>query len=131
MRSFTTTELTRMQSSQETAMQDTCQVLAYSSTTDAYNNPVPTWTPGAAIACGLEHLDPEEVQDTGLVPLIEARVRLPLDTALDALGRDRIRVTHRYGAALVTAQEFEIVGPPRRGPSGLVVDLHTVVLPEE
>jgi hypothetical protein len=42
--------------------------------------------------------------------------------------RDVIRVTYRYAAA-VTTEYFDVVGPPRRGPSGLYVDLSTTVAP--
>lgn len=101
-------------------MQDTCRILAYSASSDGYGNPDPSYTPGAATPCGVEHVDPREVAGTGEVPLIDARIRLPLETALDE--RDRIQVTHRYGEELTSAQVFEIAGPVKRGPSGLVVE---------
>lgn len=104
-------------------MQDTCLILAYSSTTDTYGNPVAYYAPGDATSCGLEHVNPREVQASGEVPVIQARLRLPIDTSIDE--RDRVQITHRYGGA-VTAQTFEIVGPVKRGPSGIVLNLRMV-----
>jgi len=126
MRTFTTTEIDRLQNAQEAAMQDLCVRLVYSADADDYGNPAPTYSTGAnvALACGLEHVSPAEVQSTGAVPVIDARLRLPVDTVLDE--RDRIRVTYRYGEAMTSPQDFEIIGPVRRGPSGLVLDLKLV-----
>ena len=124
MQAFTSTELSRMQSAQEAAMQDTCVVQVYSESADAYNNPEASYADGSAIDCGVEHVNPDEVQESGEVPTIDVRIRLPLDTTIDV--RDRIKVTHRYGSALATAQVFEIEGPVQRGPSGLVVGCRKV-----
>jgi hypothetical protein len=134
MRSFGSAELSRLQSTQESAMQDRAVRLMYQETADDYGNPSPHYqTMGgeefpldfpaayADLICGLEHLNPEEMQNTGEVPRITARLRLPIDTVIDE--RDRIQMTHRYGVPLDTEQVFEIVGPVRRGPSGLVLDL--------
>jgi hypothetical protein len=105
-------------------MQDTCRIGVYSASPDAYNNPEAVYDySGAAVACGLEHLNPNELQGTGEVPVIEARLRLPLTTSVKET--DRIRVTHRYGGD-VAGEDYEIVGPARRGPSGLVLDLRRV-----
>lgn len=124
MRAFTDTELERMRAAQEAAMQDRCYVLAYSATADSYGNPTATYTAGDELTCGLELVSPREAQGTGEVPLIQAKLRLPITTAIDP--RDRIQVTTRYGEALTTAQEFEIVGPVEQGPSGLVLNLRVV-----
>lgn len=124
MRVFTPTELSRLQAAQESAMQDTCTIQVYSSMLDAYGNPKPVHRDAYESECGLEHLDPVEVQATGAVPIIDAKLRLPLDTELDV--RDRIKITHRFGVELLTPQIFEIAGPPERGPSGLVLSLKVV-----
>ena len=110
-----------MRSVQDGAMQDTCRVLAYSSTPDAYNNPEASYTPGSEMPCGLEMISPDELQASGHVPVIDAHIRLPIGTTLDT--RDRIQVTKRYGETLDTALTFEIAGPAKRGPSGLYLDL--------
>ena len=125
MRAFTTGELDRLQDTQEGAMQDVCQILVYSSTADDYNNPVPAHAVGVdqadqEVACGVQHVAPTEEMASGEVPVISVVIRLALDTTLDE--RDRIKVTHRFGVLLDTAQVFEIEGPVKRGPSGLVVN---------
>lgn len=124
MRAFTATELARLRATQEAAMQDVCVVQAYSSEPDEYGNPTVTYTDGDEIACGLWPLSPSEKQGTGEVPEITARVRLPITTTVGT--HDRIEVLQRFGEELTTAQVFEVVGPERRGPSGLVVDLRLV-----
>ena len=124
MRDFSAGELERMRDTQEAAMQDTCRVLAYSSIDDTYNYPVPSYAAGDAMDCGLEMVDPEEIQGEGQVPEIDARIRLPLGTTYGP--KDRIEVTHRYGEALTKSLVFEIVGLARHGPTGLVLDLRLV-----
>lgn len=129
MRAFTSTELSRMRSTQESAMQDVCRIGAYRGSTDGYGNPDTSspetlWTYGEEQVCGLEHARPRETQASGDVPLIDARLRLPIDTTIDE--RDRIRIEQRYGEALSGAQVFEIVGPVKRGPSGLVLGLRLI-----
>ena len=90
MRHFTTTELTRMRSTQDGAMQDTCRIGAYTSTDDAYNLPSVTYVYGNTVVCGLDLLRPDEQHASGEVPVIHAKLRLPLATTIDE--RDRIRV---------------------------------------
>lgn len=102
-------------------MQDRCRIGAYRSTLDGYNNPVAEYVYGELTACGLQLVRPDEVQGSGEVPEIGVELRLPLGTTLDT--KDRIMVTHRYGEALETSQIYEVVGPVKRGPSGLVVRL--------
>lgn len=102
-------------------MQDTCIIQAYSATPDTYGDPVPTYTDGAAIACGFDPTGGRESWRPDMTALhVDATVRLPIATTLDT--RDRIKITKRFGVA-ITAIVFEIVGLPQRGPSGLVVEL--------
>ena len=122
MRHFSKTELKRMQGTQAGAMQDVCRVYAYSSAPDAYGNPSPTYTAGSPVVCGFKPTS-REVQGSGEVDMVDAKLRLPIATTLDS--RDRIEVTHRYGVA-ITPEMYEVFGPPERGPSGLVVDLKLV-----
>lgn len=124
MRAFTAIELSRMQAAQESSMQDECRIGEYRSTADGYGNPSAEYVYGERVACGLELISPDEQQGTGEVPVIDARLRLAYDTSLDP--RDRIEVISRYGTELDDALVFEIVGPPKRGPSGLVLDLRLV-----
>lgn len=123
MRAFTTGELSQMQGTQEGAMQDRCKILSYSSSADSYGNPSASYTAGSEITCGLELVNPDEVQESGEVPVIDAVLRVALGTTIDE--RDRVQVTQRYGST-ITAQTYEVVGPVRRGPSGLRVGLALV-----
>ena len=124
MRHFTATELTRMRSTQDGAMQDTCRIGAYTSVDDAYNLPSVIYVYGDEVVCGLDLISPTEQQASGEVPIIDAKLRLPIGTTIDE--RDRIRIEQRYNEALTTPQVFEIEGPVDRGPSGLVLDLRLV-----
>ena len=124
MRHFTSAELTRMRSTQDGAMQDTCRVGSYQATDDAYNLPSVTYVYGETVTCGLELVTPAEEHASGEVPVINARLRLPIGTSIDE--RDRIRIEQRYNESLTTPQVFEIQGPVKRGPSGLVLDLRLV-----
>lgn len=112
-------ELTSMQVAQVDHMNDTCIIRAYGSTTDENNMPKPTYAAGAPMACGFRARTPKEVLQRAEVAMSDGDVRLPVGTTLDR--RSRIRITHRYGQALSPAQDYEIVGEPLRGPSGLVV----------
>lgn len=115
-----------MQATNVGAMQDTCVVQRYSRTLDTYGEPVPTYTDGAAIACGVEMTTGKENRRGDmLVEHIDATLRLPIATTLQAA--DRIKVTYRFGAAAL--QVYEIVGEIRRGPSGLRVDVREVTPP--
>ncbi len=121
MRVFTATDLARMRTSQEGAMQDECEILEYSSVSDGYGNPRARYTAIGTLACGFRHMRPREVLDTGQLAMIDAELRLPVETQIGT--HDRIRMTKRYGERLATAEVYEIVGPKQRGPSGLVLSL--------
>lgn len=121
MQAFTATVLSRMRATQEGAMQDECEILEYSSVDDAYGNPKPRHTAIATVACGFRHVRPREVLDTGELAMIDAELRLAIDTQIGT--HDRVRVTKRFGETLETAEVYEVVGPTQRGPSGLVLSL--------
>jgi len=89
-----------------------------------YNLPQSEYRWGGYISLGVEMLDPDEVQDTGDVPLVEATIRLPISTEIAP--RDRVRVSYRHGERLDVAEEYEVIGPPQRGPTGLVVGCRIV-----
>ena len=124
MRVLTALELQHLQATQDGAMQDTGCIMAYGEVDDAWGNPETFYTAGAALACGFRPLTPREIQQAGLVPTIAGKLRLPVATVLDP--RDRIRITKRYGTTLVPPQDYEVVGPVERGPSGIVVNLQAV-----
>lgn len=116
-------ELATLKRAQEDHMMDTCVRLVYAAATnDAYGLPNATYTPAAtSLTCGLNESPSREMMNQ--VAGVEAALRLPAGTTLDV--RDRLRLTHRFGTA-VTNVDYEIVGLPRLGPSGLVVPIRRV-----
>lgn len=122
--SFSSTELAGLQTAQQAHMMDTCTVDVYTDAgADAYNNPNPTWVAGAEQPCGFMTTKDDEGNEAGHVPVRDARVRLPISASVTS--KDRITITKRHGVA-VTAVTYAVVGTPKRGPSGLVVDLELV-----
>jgi hypothetical protein len=127
MRDFTTDELSRMQTAQQNAMQDTCVILTRTAgAADAYGYPAETWSAATTTACGIDEHAQDEAMGDGEVVMVDAVIRLPI--ALDGTfdGSDRVQVTHRFGVALDAAVTYEIMGNPERGPSGLVLNLQKV-----
>jgi len=121
VRYFTATELERMQGTQDSAMQDTCQIGVYSRTFDSFGEPVPLYTYGTAIVCGFDPTGGVEDWRRDMTALnINATVRLPINTVVDV--RDRIKIITRFGES-ITPLTFEVVQFAQRGPSGLVLQL--------
>jgi hypothetical protein len=57
----------------------------------------------------------------------DAQLRLPINTVIS--GVDRVRITHRFGVMLLNiGVEYELIGEPMRGPSGLVLKLRSTEL---
>ena len=125
MRVFTSTELDRMQIAQDAAMMDRCDLLVKFETdrVDQYGAPVFEWVSGATVACGL-YLRASQEMINAETHLYDAMLRLPINTRIGHI--DRVRVTHRFGLLQLTPLEFDLVGDPRPGPSGLVINLRTV-----
>lgn len=122
---FSGDELTGMQEAQEAHMMDTCVLMRYSEALDSINHPVPTWTDGPSVMCGLDMTGGTEQRGSQRVVVRwDAVIRLPLDTQLDL--RDRIRITHRFGQPLASGLVYEIDGPEQKGPSGMIVPLKKV-----
>jgi hypothetical protein len=121
MRHFTTTELARMQLTQDDAMQDKCTHLVYTIVTNKYGLPSESWVEGDTLICGLDIMVKPEAMGESDVPMLDAKLRLPLNSFISA--QDRIEITHRFGVQLDISEKYEIVSNPDRGPSGLVLDL--------
>ena len=121
---FTTGELAALETDQEAHMMDTCTIGAYRAVPDGYGIPTPTYTAGSAIICGLNENVRQEVQSRGEVVMVDAVLRLPVGTVVDS--RDRITITHRFGGELTVKPVYNIIGNPRRGASGLLLNLALV-----
>ena len=128
MSSFSSDVLARMQATQESAMQDECQLWSYTegslddygrSSSDPYS--LLTTTP-----CGYKPDNKGEAMGKGQVVLTAGELRLPVSIEDSLTQTARIKLTKRFGVALTTPLTFNIVGNPERGPSGLVLKLERV-----
>ena len=121
---FTTDELAALETDQEAHMMDICTIGAYRAVPDGYGIPTPTYTAGSPTICGLNENVRQEVQSRGEVVMVDAVLRLPIGTAVDS--RDRITITHRFGGEWTVKPVYNIIGNPRRGASGLLLNLALV-----
>jgi hypothetical protein len=125
LRVLQTGELTRLRSAQQAAMMDTVVRLVYREpAVNEYGMAIGEWADDAELACGYDGKAIKEVMVGTQVVLTDARLRLPIGTTLD--NRDRFRVTNRFGEILANPPTYEILGEPRQGPSGLLLDLRLV-----
>ena len=118
---FSTSDLAFMQATQEAHMMDECTIDVY--TEGAANElglPGVSYVSGVAVKCGFEPVKPEDGVGAADVPMLDAKLRLPVSTSITP--HDRVTVTSRFGVA-VTSVTFEVVGEVKRGPSGLWLDL--------
>jgi len=123
MSAVSTAQMASMRAGFEATMHDMGIVCPYTGTTTATspepNNPVSWDYTGTAITMGLD-MDSRAKYPGSMVPAdAEGRIRLPHGTAIDQ--RARIRVTERNGAELSPAWEFEVLGLPRAGMTGIQV----------
>ncbi len=125
---FTTKELGTFQSTQESAMQDTCIIANPSTTEDGYNWPVETWNfaNGTESVCGYKPTTKPEGQADTQVAMFDAVVRLPLSRESLITSTTRVKITKRYGVTLTTQPIYKVISGAERGPSGLVVKLERV-----
>lgn len=123
MSALSTAEMTAMRADFEETMHDRCIVCPYSGsakrTGPEPNDPASWDYSGAAIACGLDMDSKSKFYGSQIPADAEGRIRLPHGTDIDQ--RARIRVTERNGAALAEAWEFDVLGLPRIGMTGVQV----------
>jgi hypothetical protein len=124
---FSDVELDGLRLVQQEHMPDTCLIGRRQSTRNQLNERVDTWAWGAPQPCGLgpsrTFLNEDRTAEM-TVTRDDRELRLPQSCDIDA--ECRIRITHRYGRALVSPDEFDVQGNPHVGPSGLVVNLRRV-----
>ena len=128
MRSFTPGELSRFQTTQQSAMQDTCIIANPSTSDDSYNWPAETWdfANGTESICGYKPTTKEEGQTDSQVAMFDAELRLPLSRDSLIASTTRIKITKRFGVTLSTQPVYKVISGAGRGPSGLVVKLELV-----
>jgi hypothetical protein len=121
---FSAGELAAMQATQEAHMMDTCVIQVFTAgARNAAGIKAVSYVDGSAIACGFHIKTVADQLEATKVKTTKPELRLPLATVVT--GKDRIKLTHRYGVA-ITAEIYQIVGEPKRGPSGLVLELERV-----
>lgn len=128
---FPVGDLTRMQAAQEAHMPDTCHRAVHSSSTNAYNEVVSTWTENVTdIPCGIEQGSgrvAEEIEAEKTLVTYDAVIRLPISQAEVWDVRDRLILTKRFGSG-ITPITYDIASPIQRGPSGIRLLLKKVVV---
>ena len=124
---LTASELAAMQSTQVAAMLDRCRVLTPSQTTGEFGQESISYTPGDEIPCGFEAGTAARGGSVaGLVVELSARLRLRLTDGAAVTPDYRIELTQRQGGVLNTAETYEVVGWPKRGPTAFVVEVRRV-----
>lgn len=123
---LTAAELARMRTVANESMLDTCTILTPSFSTDAIGGQIAEWQESAAQDCGVSFAaNQERTTQAGVAVQVEVVVRLPVTTQLTS--QQRIKLTHRYGTALLTPWLFEVLGQPETGPTALVVRCRRVL----
>jgi hypothetical protein len=125
MNPITADEFAEMEDTAESTFFDECYILRRSTTTDDFGEEQETWiADDDPVECGFEPTGaPTQIYEALEVTDIDARLRLPIGTDVDR--HDHIRMTERLGQS-ITAEEYDVVSAPRRGPSALVLDLKRV-----
>jgi len=124
---LTATDLAQMQGVQVDSMMDTCDILTYTAgAINAYGKPAPaTWvSSGIPTECGFGYIrSTSSIEASDQVATMRTVLRLPLDSVVTT--KDRIELTHRFGAE-ITSEYYKILGKIRRGPTCLTCDLALV-----
>ena len=119
---LSTHELAGMQDTQEQYMMDTCVIQRRGVIRDSFGGMKETWTSLPPTPCGVHMTGRKEiVRGNGTLMHVTTTLRLPLDT--DILETDRVVITHRFGDEIDPQLLFGVVGPPKSGPSGIVIDV--------
>ena len=95
MRILTSGTVTRLQTIQESAMTDKCEIIRYFNATGSYGENVPTVTGTFETMCGFQFVGGEVKDRQGAVTLVEydGILRLPLDQSI--LLTDQIHLTRK------------------------------------
>lgn len=132
MRGFAASELSRMRNEQESSLQDAGRHWIRQITQDANGQQSESYDEGDTVSCGFEPTEQSEaLLDQSVAGDVQtviksAVLRLPLamlDTIQDG---DRFELLARYGTDLDLPLMFQLVGSPRPGTTGIVIDLREV-----
>lgn len=126
MNPFSSSDLERMRSTQSSAMMDLCTVRSWSPTIDSLGSEVEGWSLRTNVPCGLDvsaDAQAEQRREIGTAVTISATLRLSIADGEGLTAKDSVIVTHRNGEALSPQLSFGLDGPPKRGPTGVVLSL--------
>lgn len=105
-----------------------CKIWTYSSTQDSTGLLVPAapvWANISEIACGVDPQGSSESARRDMtLGVYDALLRLPLGTTIAT--KDRVQWTESWGTDLTAAIVFEVAGPPRQGPLGILAPLKRI-----
>ena len=131
---LSTRELSMMRADNESHMMDTAVIYTRTDTLDDLGQPIPTWTEGDTIACGFAFspfkFRSRELNIYGAEETSEilVRARVPSDYRDTLTTKDRLRLTHKFGVALTTGEDYDVQGFLEYGPSAMIVNLKRVEL---
>lgn len=117
-------DLAQMQAVQEASMIDTCVIVTVTTTTGAYGGQQVATSESAATPCGLSFNTARRMDaQRGPLASVDAVLRLPLGTAIDATSQ--VRITGR-NEAVCTPVMYQVEGPVMPGRTCLIVGLKRV-----
>lgn len=124
MNTVSTAELSRLRAQAQETMLDSCKLgTATQDTGGPYATE--TYSYSSEIACGFNAKGRRETQDGAQTIITDAELRLPHGT--NVINLKRVKITKRLGTALSPEEEYAVIGSPRAGVSGLLVNLQRVV----
>jgi hypothetical protein len=126
---LTSAELTAMQAVQAQAMLDACKLLPGSDVEGSYGQEDTTYadTGISEVACGFEAATAARGGSiAGVTVELSAQIRLSLTNGAGVTPNHHIKLTKRLGVTLSPAEEYQVVGWPKRGPTCYVVEVQRV-----
>jgi len=123
MRQISSSEVSRIRTSQLETLHDVCVIQTFSSSgSNTFGETVGSWTSGCPIACGLwENGGVKSYQGNVILTEADATLRLPSGTAITT--KNYVKVTYLYGSAVSGSLIYSVYSEPKNGLSGLVVEL--------
>ena len=129
MNTLSTGELESIRTEQESAFQDVCKILTYSSASNDYGELVASYSTGASRACAYNPTITQEDRISGISVMTltkaTATLRLPISASTDFNSKDRIQITKRHGSSFT--REYAISGSAFRLTSCYLLFLEEIV----
>jgi hypothetical protein len=123
MRQISSSELSRIRSSQLETLHDECIIQTFSSSgSNTFGETTGSWVSGSTIACALwENGGVKSYAGQIILTEADATLRLP-SSASSISSKDRINVISIYGVA-TGSRIYQVFSNPKIGISGIVVEL--------